>query len=242
MNFMNNIKEKFQGMIRRILMEELETRDSVVERVPVMDGNGNDTGKKHKTFGANPNSRDRKSKDQLLADLGKIVNAIDSSYPVVWDDHDDLRIDAKDLIDIRITPDWEDHYDVEVMTRSEDRLWVTGLDWEQVKDFVKKNLSPANKNEKPTGVEKAYDKSYRNMKDQTDAVKELPKSDKVKVKKVSDSSNKNKDFNEKQNKEDDNPDKPMREVGKVKRQEEFKVKDPVKLRKRTPDKKLVVKS
>jgi hypothetical protein len=69
----------------------------------------------------------------------------------------------------------------------------------------------------------------------------MPQKDKLKEKEVKDTSNKEKDFNEKANKEEDNPDKPMKEVKDFKRQEEYKVKDPVKLRKRVPDKKLIIK-
>lgn len=239
---MNKIRENFHTMIRKVLREEIEKRDAVIERVPEMNGNGVDRTKdKTKTFASDENPRDRMSKDQLIADLTKTVKSINPDYPVVWDDHDDLKIDARDLMSIIITPDWEDHYVVEVMTRNEDRLWVTGLDWNQVKAFVKRNLAPADKKEAPTKVEKAYDKSYRNMQDQTEkSDKGMPKQE-VKVKTVGTASNKEKDFNEKQNKEVDNPDQPMKEVKEFKRQEEMKVKDPVKLRKKVPDKKLVVK-
>jgi hypothetical protein len=238
---MNNTREQFQGMIRRILKEEIEKRDGLVSRLPEMSGNGVDkVKKKNKTFASSENPRDTNTNDQLLDELRKIVREIDISFRVVWDDHDDLKIDARDLISLRITPDWEDHYEIETMIRNEDRIWVTGLDWDQVKEFVKTNVSGIAK--KPTGVEKAYDKSYRNSKDQTQASKkEGQKSNPVKEKKVGDSSNKEKDFNKSQNAEEDNPDKPMKEVGEFKRQGDFKVKEPVKIRKKTPDKKLVVK-
>jgi hypothetical protein len=174
------------------------------------------------------------TKDQVLADLQKVVKAISDDYPVVWDDHDDLKVDARDLMSIRITPKWEDHYDIEVFTRNEDRVWVTGLDWDQVKDFVKKNLTAVEK--KPTSVDKAYDKSYRNMKDQSQAPdKGMPQEDKPKIKPLtneppSKTKNKEKDYTEDQNKEEDNPEKPMKEVGKFKRQEDHKVEPPVHIR------------
>ena len=149
------------------------------------------------------------------------------------------------LMSIRITPNWEDSYEIEAMTRNEDHVWVTGLDWGQVKDFVKKNLTAVEK--KPTYADKAYDKCYRNSKDQTPSPgKGMPQKDKPKILPLTteppkETKNKDKNYTEKQNKEEDNPEKPMKEVGSFKRQEEYKVQDPVKLRKRIPDKKLVIK-
>lgn len=244
---MNNVRDKFQSMIRQILKEELAKRDTLEERVPEQDGNGLDIHKdKNKTFANDENSRDKKTKEELIDDLTKLVHGINKDYLVVWDDHDDLKIDARDLMSLRITPDWEDHYEIEVFTRNEDRIWVTGLDWNQVKGFVEKNMKALSK--VPTYVEKAYDKSYRNSKDQTDkADKGLPQDDKPKLKPLtnetpSTSKNKEKDYTEKDVKnEEDEPNKPMKEVGDFKKLADYKVKDPVKLRKRTPDKKLVVK-
>jgi len=244
---MNKVRENFQKLIRQVLVEELKKRDAVKERVPEQDGNGLDRTKdKNKIFATDENPRDVKSKDQLLTDLQKVVSDIDKDFLVVWDDHDDIKIDARDLMSIRITPDWEDHYEIEAMTRNEDRVWVTGLDWDQVKDFVKKNLGEAGKH-MPTCTERAYDKSYRGRECKTTAPdKGMPQKDKPKFKPLTTeplktTKNKEKDYSEPQNKEEDNPDKPMKEVGKFKRQEEYKVQDPVKLRKRNPDKKLVVK-
>jgi hypothetical protein len=232
---MNKVRENFQAMIRRVLKEELEKRDAVQMRVPEQDGNGLDaTGKKNKTFGSDENPKDRKTKDQLLADLMKVVKAISDDYPVVWDDHDDLKIDARDLMSMRITPDWEDHYEIEVFTKNEDRVWVTGLDWEQVKKFVKTNLESADK--KPSYVEKAYDKSYRNREDQVPSPdKGMPQDDKPKIKPLTNESpsktkNKEKTHTEDQNKEEDNPNQPMREVEKYKKTVDHKVEPPVHIR------------
>ena len=43
---MNDIRTKFQKMIRRVLKEEVQKRDSISERLPVMTGNGIDRVKK----------------------------------------------------------------------------------------------------------------------------------------------------------------------------------------------------
>lgn len=234
--------DKFYGLIRTLLNEELQKRKiSVNMRLPEMNGNGVDQNKKkHKTFGSDENPRDKKTKDELLSDLKALVGDINKEYKVVWDDHDDIKIEASDLMKMTITPDWEDHYEIVVFTRNEDRVVVVGLDWDQVKDFVKGNLTLAKR--PTTYVEKAYDKSYRNRKDQTTPPKDLPQKDKVKLKTVPSDKNKEKNYTESPTKEEDLPNMPMKEVDDTKRQGEYKVKDPVKLRKRIPDKKLIVKS
>lgn len=238
---------QFQTLVRRILKEELEKTSAVgvksQTRLPEMNGNGVDSEKKDKTFQSDPNSRDSNNKETLLADLIDTIGKDDKSVTVTWDDHDDLMVNGRDLKYIRISPRWEDYYVIEMMTRNEDRVLVTGLTWKQVKDFVKKNLNPTT-----TTVEKAYDKSYRNREDQTDkSVKDLPQKDKPKTLPTTDELAK-KDKNKVKNytedavkKEDDLPNKPMKEVDDIKKQSSHKVQDPVKLRKRKPDTKLVVK-
>lgn len=243
-------QDKFQSLIRRLLSEELEKTSAVgvksFTRVPEMDGNGKDVGKKNKSFASDSNTRERQTKEQLLADLIGVVGDIDKSITVVWNDHDDLMVNARDIKFIRISPRWEDYYVIEMMTRNEDRVWVTGLNWEQVKEFVKVNV----KGEAlaPTSVEKAYDKSYRNREDQTPAPdKGLNQKDKPKTLPLTneppkDAKSKDKDYTEKQVKtEADLPNQPMKEVEDYKKQIDIKEKDPVKLRKRKPDTKLVAK-
>lgn len=237
-------------MVNRILKEEMEKTSATgtisPKRVPEMDGNGIDPEKKQKTFGTDANTKDLQTKEALLADLiGTIKENPDVS--VVWDDHDDLMVSARDLKYIRISPRWTDYYVIEMMTRNDDRIWVTGQSWKQVKEFVKTNLKDLNK--QPTAVEKAYDKSYRSREDQTPSPdKGLPQKDKPALKPLTSEpqkdsgKNKEKDYTEKQvKKEDDLPEKPMKEVKDIKKQIDHKVQDPVKLRKRKPDTKLTVK-
>lgn len=243
-------QDKFQSLIRKLLSEELEKTSAVgvksLTRVPEMDGNGTDVAKKNKKFASDSNTRELQTKEQLLSDLIGVVGDIDKSINVVWNDHDDLMVNARDIKFIRISPRWEDYYVIEMMTRNEDRVWVTGLNWEQVKEFVKVNV----KNEAlaPTSVEKDYDKSYRNRKDQTPTPdKGLNQKDKPKTLPLTneppkEAKNKDKDYTEKQVKNEfDLPNQPMKEVGDLKKQIDIKEKDPVKLRKRKPDTKLVAK-
>jgi hypothetical protein len=242
-------KNHFKTLVRRILKEEMgKDKESAVgvksqQRVPEMDGNGVDPTKKNKTFASDANSRDVSNKETLLADLIEYIGKKDESVSIVWDDHDDIMVNGRDLKYIRVSPRWEDYYVIEMMTKNEDRVLVTGLTWQQTKDFVKNNLSGTT-----TTVEKAYDKSYRNREDQTPAPdKGLPQKDKPTIKPLTNETpkttkNKDKDFTEDDvKKEADLPDKPMKEVGDFKKQDSHKVQDPVKLRKRKPDTKLTVK-
>jgi hypothetical protein len=220
-------KTVFQTMVRRILTEEIQ------KRVPEMNGNGADPVKKNKTFSSDSNSRD----DQL-------VRAIDKTWKVIWDDHDDLTVHAGDKVKVTITQLWEDYFKIIYMPRNEDRFFFTGLTWEQVKEFIKDNVD----GKEHTNVEKARDKSWRNNEAQPQKVdKGLPQTDKPKVTSTDNpfTKEKNKDrryVEDSVKDEKDLPHQPMRDVSAPKKQSEHKVKDPVRLRKRTPDKKLVVKS
>jgi len=239
--------QNFHNLVRRILKEEMEKTSAVgvksQARLPEMDGNGVDPEKKTKTFDTDSNSRDAANKETLLADLIEFIGKKDESVSIVWDDHDDIMVNGRDLKYIRISPRWEDYYVIEMMTRNEDRVLVTGLNWKQVKDFVKNNISGTT-----TTTEKAYDKSYRNRQDQTEtSAKGLPQDNKPKTLPTTDkpaNTTKNKDKNYTEDavkKEEDLPTKPMKEVGDIKTQVSHKVQDPVKLRKRKPDTKLTVK-
>ena len=216
-------KTAFQTLIRRILKEEIE------KRVPEMNGNGVDPEKKNKTFASDPNSRDTKTKDEMLEELQKAAKTIDSSCIAVWDDHDDLKLDGRDVGSVWITPLWEDNYKIVYMPRNEDRFFFTGLNWEQVINFVKENLNQTIH----TGVEKARDKSWRNAEAKDQKVdKGLPQGDKPKVmstdKPFTKEKNKEKRYVEDQNEEKDNPNKPMSEVGDVKKQIDHKAQRPPK--------------
>ena len=224
-------------MVRRILKEEIE------KRVPEMNGNGIDPENKTKIFASDPNSRDMVTKEKMVEELTKIVESIDKTWTVVWDDHDDITINGGDKMKVQITQLWEDNFKIIYYPRLEDRFFFIGLTWEQVKEFVKHNIDKPNH----TGVEKARDKSWRNAKAQDQKVdKGLPQDNKPKVlstdKPFTKEKNKEKRYVEDEVKnEKDLPHQPMREVDAPKKQTEHKVKDPVKLRKRLPDKKLVIK-
>jgi hypothetical protein len=233
-------RNTFQCLIRRILNEEVEKQSStdvkVFNRLPEVVHD-----KDYKEI--IPYKRDTRTKDELLDDLTKIVKGIDSEYTIVWDDHDDISISARDMFRIRIVPRWENNYAIEAFTRNEDRIFITGQTWDQVKEFVKSNLKKSD-----TCVDKSLDKIIKNRKDQTSTNdKGLNQKDKPELKPLTNepqktSKNKEKDFSEDQTKKEaDLPEKPMKEVSEFKKQIDHKVQDPVRLRKRKPDTKLTVK-
>jgi len=232
--------EAFKQLVRRILNEEVEKKSDTgvktFNRVPEV-VHGEDLKE------ITPHKKDTLSKDELLADINKLVTDINKEFSAAWDDHDDISIAAQDLFKIRIIPKWENNYCIEAFTRNEDRIYITGQNWDQVKEFVKVNLKDST-----TAVTKAADKVVKNREDKSDSAdKGLPQKDKPKTLPLTneppkETKNKDKNYTEKAVKtEEDLPEKPMKEVKDFKKQSEFKVADPVKLRKRNPDKKLVIK-
>lgn len=218
----------FRSLIRHVLLEEVEKRSStdktIFSRVPEVTHD-----KDYKEI--TPHKRDKRSKEEYLDDITKVVKAIDSSFVAVWDDHDDISISGRDLFRIRIIPKWENNFCIEAFTRNEDRIHVTGQTWEQVKEFVKSNL----KSSEPA-TDKALDKVKKNQEAAPQKVdKGLPQKDKPAIKPLTneplkDGKKKEKDYTEPQVKKDaDLPEKPMKEVGDVKKQDEYKVNSAKKL-------------
>lgn len=240
---------QFQNMIRRILLEEVEKRSvsdaKIYQRVPeVVHGEDYEKVLPHKSDGG--------TKDEILQSITKTVKAIDSSATVVWDDHDDISVSARDLFRVRIVPRWENSYNIEAMVRNEDRIYITNQTLDQVNDFLKTNLKNAT-----TKTEIAYATSKRNgdMKnDQTPSPdkglsqKDKPKTMPLTNEKPSESKNKEKNYTEKQTKEEkDLPEKPMYPVTSIKKQIDHKmmsakklVKEKTKYPQKNPNTKLTV--
>jgi hypothetical protein len=234
-------QEQFRGMIKRILKEEVEKRSTtnkkIYQRVPEV-ASGEDLKK------ITPHEPTKSSRNELMDDIKSIVKDINKAYSAYWDDHNDITISARDLFKIRIIPKWENNYCIEAFTKNQDRVYITGQNWEQVKEFIKSNLK-----DDAAHVELAYDKAKENLddRDKEKADSGMPQKDKPKHlpltnEKPSSSNNKHKNYTEDQVKnEKDLPNKPMQEVEKFEKQSEHKVKDPVKLRKQKPNTKLIVK-
>jgi len=213
---MSNLPSEFKSVVRRILKEEIEkssTDKKIFKRLP-------EVNKGADLKDITPHKVDSKSKEEILDTITKAASEADKSSTVIWDDHDDIMINVRDLNSIRITPRWSNSYNIEAYTKNEDRIVVVGQTLEQVLSFIKENL----KNNE-TNTEKAYKKSVDNEKEKSIEApdKGLPQKDKPEHKKVGDASNKNKDFNEDGEKSTPQ-NKPMEEVGKTKKQDEHSIK------------------
>lgn len=253
---MNSIK--FQNMIRRALVEEIEKRNSV-DDVEATSSTGENTTYYRRLPEVNhgedlkkimPHERDSRTKDEILDTITKAAKAIDSSIVVVWDDHDDISVSGRDMVRVRISPRWENSYNIEAMVRNEDRIYVTNQTLDQVINFLKINLKNTD-----TAVDKAMGKVVKNREDQTPARdKGMPQTDKSKIlpltnEKPSETKNKEKNYTEKQVKtESDLPEKPMKDATKFERQLDRKSRSAMSIRKekmnyppRNPNTKLVVK-
>ena len=239
-----------QQMIRRTLLKEVEERSAtgqeIYQRVPEVVH-----GEDYKNI--IPHKRDGKTKEEILDSILKVAKAADSTATVVWDDHDDISVSTRDLFRVRITPRWENSYNIEAMIRNEDRIQITNQTLDQVIEFLKVNLKNAD-----TRTQKAYDKSIKNgeMKnDKTTAPdKGLSQKDKPKTLPLTNEppkteKNKDKNYTEKQvTNERDLPEKPMRELTGTKLQVDHKansakklVKEKTKFPEKKPNTQLSVK-
>ena len=196
------LKEALRGVVRNVLREISNTtkpEPSKEEKEKIQKG-----------FSKDGNERLDKENNKLQKELETLVHNIDSDWNVYWDDHNDLNVDAKNLLRVRITPKFENNFDIDAMVKLVDRLRVIGVTWDQVKSFVKANFTDL-KNE--TSVDVAKSKSLDGYEDKTGGKDAGPRHDITKIKKVSDTKKDNKDYTEKQvEKDEDQPDQPMADV------------------------------
>lgn len=163
------------------------------------------------------------------SEIRKIVDDINKEWDVYWDDHNELIINAQNLLKVRITPKFENNFDIDAMVKLVDRIRAIALTWEQVKEFVKVNFKEIGKapDGDKTKADKAWEKSMANKVDQDENSKDAgPRFDVIKNRgqkingedaKIKDTKNKNKDYNEPAvEREEDMPDQPMADVGKLK--------------------------
>lgn len=186
---MSKISSQFKSTVKRILKEEVEKSDTgkeIYQRLPQINKGAD-------LKDITPHKVDTKSKEEILDTITKAAQGVEKSSTVVWDDHDDIVVNCRDLNSIKISPRWSNSYNIEAFTKLEDRVVVVGQSLDQVVSFIKVNL----KNQE-TNTEKAYKKSTDNEKEKSiDAPdKGLNQKDKLSHKKVGTASNKNKDFNE----------------------------------------------
>ena len=113
-----------------------------------------------------------------------------------------------------IRPMWEGNYDVVYFKSKSDREKKFGMDVKTLKEYIKAKLTNEN-----TYLTNTFNRVPANQIDQVKKVEGLPDNNKTTIKKIGETKNENKDFNEKAVlNEDDQPDKPMVPVKKVVKQ------------------------
>jgi hypothetical protein len=217
------LKESLRPMVQKVLSE--------IANVKLPEPDKDEIEKVRKGYNAKPvyskdggKERLDVTNDEKLKELETIVKAINSDWTVYWDDRNDLNVDAKNLLRVRITPKFENNFDIDAMVKLVDRVRAIALTWDQVKDFVKVNFSEVGK--KPEGnktkADSLREKSLANKVDQDKNKKSAgPDHDLIKNRledpehtKVKDTVRKDKDYNKKDvEKEEDQPDQPMKDVG-----------------------------
>jgi len=236
-NNMKTEKQKFQSLVRECISEvkaESDPRQRLKESLrKVVQGvlkeistgtkpepEKEDKEKAQKGYSKTGNERLDKTNNKLRDELETIVHGIDATWNVYWDDHNELVIRAQNLLYVRVTPKFENNFDIDAMVKLVDRIRVIAVTWEQVKSFIKANFSDL-KNE--TIPDKMKKRSLDHQKDHDEITKDAgPRNDIVKNRgeknngedaKIKDIKKDNKDYNEKQYpKKEDQPDQPMKQV------------------------------
>jgi len=225
------VKESLRKIVKKVLSEitNVTKPEPTKEEKETIDKGYKKTG----------NERLDATRAEMMDQLSKIVKEIDKDFLVYWDDHNDLNVDAKPLLRVRISQTAEDMFNIEAMVNLDDRVRAIALTWEQVKNFVKANFQDV----EDTKVDQAREKAMNHLEDKSDK-SDLPQHNKPKRKEVGDTKNDEKDYNEKAVKKDeDQPNQPMKTVDEkdIKHQRDFKeTENKVKPLKHKVDKKLVV--
>lgn len=222
------LKESLRPMIKRVLGEianihvkEVDNEKAEIEKVR-KGYNYDRQSYYHKDGGPERLNVTNKDKEE---ELSKLVKDIDGSWDVYWDDRNDLNIDAKNCGRVRITPKFENNFDIDFMWKLVDRIRAIALTWEQVKTFVKvnlKNLKGAEGNK--TIADKKREQALANYVDDDKKKDAGPRWDVINNRgeknngedaKIKDTPKKNKDYNEPAVKKDeDQPDQHMKDVTK----------------------------
>jgi len=158
-----------------------------------------------------------KSSEEILKKLSAAAKSIDPKVIVSFDDHKDFNVEVPQAFRVRISPRWENNFDVEAFVESNDRIKVIGLTLDQVIDFIKTNF----KDKVKDNVKKSFDKVDDQKKDKT----KTPKPDVDGTKGVKEFKPEKK-AEDQVKKDEDLPGAPMKEIpSDIKRQKDFTDKD-----------------
>jgi len=242
------LKESLRGMVKNVLKEVSTFTTSGKPEQTKEEKENSD-----KQFFKDMNPRLDKTNDKQKKEIETIVHGIDPNYEVDWDDHNQLIVNAQNLLYVRICQRFEDSYDIDAMVKLVDRVRAIAQTWEQVKTFIKANFSDL---KKTTNADRLTKKSLDNYKDK-EVIKKSAGPDNFIVKnrgeknngedaKIKNTKKSDMDYNEPQTKKDeDMPDQPMKQVTEPGKDPEGKNKNIKKTDKVAPpkhknDKKLVV--
>jgi hypothetical protein len=211
------LNEVFRKMVKEAINEAKKSRKEKSKPIPkdsqqqdrAYQGDRRNAGKVDKS-----NTTDAK-----VEELTKIAQKAYKGSTVFFDDHKDIRVEAKNKLSIRINEKYENNFDVEAFKNMTDRIYAIGLTYDQLKDFIKVNLE---KIEDLDYVGSAHKKVDDNREDKSKKKADGPiKTEPVKQVEVP------KKEKEEPTKED-KPDKPMEDADAedVKKQSDFKAAKP----------------
>jgi len=147
--------------------------------------------------------------DEMQTQIEKVVKGINSSYEVVKDQMKNLNVCGCKPHHFSIRHMYGETFDVEYFKDNSDRTKKLGLSLDEVKEFLKEKLE--GKDNKANYVEKAFNKSAENSQDKEKKGDSEPKRIGEKAK-------------DEVSKKEDQPDQPLKEVDKIKKQSDFPVK------------------
>lgn len=154
-----------------------------------------------------------------MAELDKMVKEHDKKCSIDKDDTGNYNMNGDPIHNISIRPMSAGIYDVVYFKDTADREKKLNLKLKELKAYVTEKL----KNKNLNYVKTAYNKTADNTNDKVEKT-ENPIHHKFAKKEIKDTKNDNKDYNELPVKDEDMPEKPMREVEKFKKQNETPIK------------------
>jgi hypothetical protein len=216
-NKKSHLKESLRKVVKDVLNE--------ISNVTTPEPESSEKEKVQKGFAKNGNEREDISNDEKVEEIESIVHGFDPTWKAYMDDHGQIVVRAHNMLYIRIVQKFENNYDVDAMVKLVDRVRAIGLDWDQVKAFVKVNFKDLKtKAGNKTVPDKMKDRSLDHYKDRDQIGKMAGPDNSIENRgeknngedaKIKDTPNKHKDFNEPAVKKDeDKPDQPMKAVTK----------------------------
>lgn len=155
-----------------------------------------------------------------MEEIEKIIKNHNKNCEVIKDDKGNYNIVGIPSHNFSIRPMSPNIYDVEYIKDTTDRSKKLNLKIEELKDYINEKLKDKDGNY----VTKAHNKSAENSKDVVEKPENSIRNDIVTKKEITDKKNDNKDYNEMPVKDDDLPDKPMKDVESIKKQSEHPIK------------------